>query len=89
MTKFPVVERLRNIMGNARREDMRPYEATAADAAERILELEAALRLVDDDVRHHLRNGYEAAGETIPAAMIRPRAIKAVRDALGLSKPQT
>lgn len=50
----------------------------------RISELEAALRLVDDDVRHHLRDGYEAAGETIPAAMIRPRAIKAVRDALGL-----
>lgn len=52
----------------------------------RIAELEAALRTVDDDVRHHLRGGYEAAGEAIPSAMIRPRAIKVVRDALGLSK---
>ena len=49
---------------------------------DRITELEAALRVVDDDVRHHLRDSYAAPGTTIPASLIRPHAIKAVRDAL-------
>ena len=61
---------------------------THREALARIAELEAALRIVDDDVRHHLREGYAVEGEKIPAALIRPHAIKAVRDALGLSKPQ-
>ena len=42
--KYPVVERLRSLMGNAAAEHRRDYEQLAADAIERILELEAALR---------------------------------------------
>ena len=42
----------------------------------RIAELEAALRTVDEDVRHHLRS------DEIHAALIRPHAIEAVRNAL-------
>lgn len=56
-----------------------------SDLNARVVQLEAALRLVDADVRHHLRDAYENA-DSIPAAMIRPQAIKAVRDALQLSQ---
>jgi hypothetical protein len=41
--KFPIVERLRSQMGNAKREDMRDYERLAADAIGCILELRQAL----------------------------------------------
>jgi len=41
-------------------------------------DLLAALKLVDYDVRHHLRN------DDIGTALIRPHAVKAVRDALSL-----
>ena len=46
------------------------------DQRARIDELERVLKIVDDDVRHHLRS------DEIHPALIRPRAIKAVRNAL-------
>lgn len=58
------------------------YPGNRDDLQRRIAELEAALRVVDDDVRHHLRDSYAAPGTTIPASLIRPHTIKAVRDAL-------
>lgn len=61
------------------------YEVALARKDQRIAELEAALKIVDEDVRHHLRGAYAEPGTSIPAALIRPHAIKAVRDALRLS----
>jgi cytidylate kinase len=64
------------------------YEEATARAAEpdalvilenydaRVAELEEALRLVDADVRHHLRS------DEVHTALIRPKAIRAVRAAL-------
>jgi len=43
---YPVVERLRGLMGNATREHMKDYERTAADAIDRILMLQAALSAI-------------------------------------------
>lgn len=44
--------------------------------------LRAALRLVDDDVRHHLRS------DAIAPALLRPHAIDAVRAALRKCEPE-
>ena len=50
--------------------------AKVAELTERVDVLEAALRLVDDDVRHHIRS------DEIGPALIRPKAVKAVRELL-------
>ena len=44
MTTYPIIERLRALMGNAAPEHRQSYEATASDAIARIAELEAGLR---------------------------------------------
>ena len=44
MTTYPIIERLRALMGNAAPEHRRGYETTAADAIARITELEVGLR---------------------------------------------
>lgn len=47
-SEWPVVERLRAVMGNADPTLRLHHEQTAADAIDRILELEAALRAIYD-----------------------------------------
>ena len=61
--KYPIVERLRSLMGNASRENMRDYELLAADAIGRILELEQTLR----DIESHTR-AYAGGDEDWPLA---------------------
>ena len=51
--KYPVVERLRSLMGNAAPEHRKDYEQLAADAIERIVELEADLADTLRAVMHH------------------------------------
>ena len=51
--QYPIVERLRNLMGNASRENMRGYELLASDAIEHILKLEHEQRETLRAVLHH------------------------------------
>jgi hypothetical protein len=51
-------------------------------AAAEIERLRAALLVVDDDVRHHLRN------DEIAPVLLRPHAIREVRAALGIVEQQ-
>jgi hypothetical protein len=54
--------------------------ARAESAEAQVERLREALRLVDDDVRHHLRS------DEVHASIIRPEAIRAARAALN-AKP--
>lgn len=52
------------------------FENVVDERDARIAELETALRVVDADIRHHLRS------DDIAAALIRPHAVRAIRAAL-------
>lgn len=69
--EWPVVERLRAIMGNADPSNRTGYEQTAADAISRIAELESALREIQGLIPKAIPNYSHTVFEVATRALER------------------